>query len=439
MKISIAASILILLVAALFGVPNQKRLTVVRQSHAQLVAEAAQLGISLDPSNPAAPVRITKRGRANKEAEAKLAAAEFIAFAKEMEAIEKKGGPPDEAQQKRIMEIMDRMMSLDSAQLKILITELRASKELKDESRQGLITFSIMTLANDHPQAALALFTESADLFKDDGMGKHFVSSSLAKWAKNDPLAALEWVRKNSEKFPDLVTDDAKRSLISGAAVSDPRLAFKLIGELGIKETSSQISGIISAAMTAEDRTVVLGALREHLATISDEAARHNAANNAVVALARGVVKEGFEAGTKWLATANLSPAELESFASGLSSSDKKGESGQWIEWIGTTLPADKSRSSIRNIVRNWTRDDFQAAGKWLATAPAGPTKNTSIRSYAETVSHYEPETAAQWALTLPPGQDRDETLQEIYDNWPKNDAAAKQAASAFAKEHGLK
>jgi hypothetical protein len=270
-------------------------------------------------------------------------------------------------------------------------------------------------------------------------MGKHVVSSSLAKWAKDDPLAALEWVRKNSEKFPDLVIDDAKRGLISGVAMSDPKLAFKLIGELGIKETSSQISGIISAAMTAEDRTVVLGALREHLATISDEAARHNAANNAVVALARGVVKEGFEAGTKWLATANLSPAELESFASGLSSSDKKGESGKWIEWIGASLPADKGSNSIRNIVRNWTEDDYQAAGKWLATAPAGPTKNTSIRSYAETVSKYEPETAAQWALTLPPGQDRDETLQNIYENWPKNDAAAKEAAAAFAKEHGLK
>ena len=439
MKISITASVLILLVAALFGIPNQQRLALVRHGHAQLVAEAAQLGISLDPSNPADPVRITKRGRANKEAEAKLAAAEFIAFAKEMEAIEKKGGPPDEAQQKRIMEIMDRMMSLDSAQLKILITELRSSKELKDESRQGLITFSIMTLANDHPQAALALLTESADLLKDNGMGKHLVSSSLAKWAKDDPLAALEWVKKNSEKFPDLVTDEAKRSLISGAAVSDPKLAFKLIGELGIKDASSTISIVIGAAKTGEDRTLVLGALREHLATITDEAARHDVANDAVRSLASSVASEGFEAGTKWLATANLSPAELESFASGLSSSDKKGESGQWIEWIGTTLPADKSRSSIRNIVRNWTRDDFQAAGKWLATATAGPTKNTSIRSYAETVSEYEPETAAQWALTLPPGQDRDETLQEIYDNWPKNDDAAKQAAAAFAKEHGLK
>lgn len=439
MKISIAASIVILLVAALFGVPNQQRLVMVRASHAKLVAEAATLGIFLDSSNAADPVRITKRGRADREADARLAAAEFIAFAKEMEAIEKKGGPPDEAMQKRTMEMMDRMMSLDSAQLKILIAELRANKELKDETREGLISFAIMTLSNDHPQAALALLTESADLFKENGMGKHVVSSSLTKWANDDPLAALEWVRKNSGKFPDLITDDAKRGLISGAAVSDPKLAFKLIGELGIKETSSPVSEIIDAAKTAEDRTAVLGALREHLATIANEDTRQSAANNAVAALARSVVKEGFESGTKWIAAANLSPAELESFASALSYSDKKGETGQWIEWIGKNLPSEKSDDPIRNIVRNWTRDDFQAAGEWLTRAPEGPTKNTSVRSYAETVSKYEPETAGQWAMTLPPGKDRDQTLKRIYHNWPKGDDAAKQAAAAFAKEHGIK
>lgn len=436
MKISIAASILILLVAALFGVPNQQRLAVVRESHAKLVAEAAKLGISPDPSNAADPVRVTKRGRADREADARLAAAEFIAFAKEMEAIEKKGGPPDEAMQKRIMEMIDRMMSLDSAQLKILITEFRANKELKDETRQGLISFSIMTLANDHPQAALALFTESSDLFKDGGMGKHVVSSSLAKWAKDDPLAALEWVRKNSGKFPDLVTDDAKRGLISGAAVSDPKLAFKLIGELGIKEATSSISAIISAAKTAEDRTVVLGALREYLSTLNDEAALKNAGESASQALGHSLAEEGFQSATQWIDGSNITQAELEAVVSGLTGSVKAGESGQWIEWIGKILPSEKSDDPIRNIVRRWTQDDFQAAGEWLTTAPEGPAKNTSIRSYAETVSRYEPETAAQWALTLPPGKDREQTLKRIYQNWPESDAAAKEV---FKQQHGIK
>ncbi len=436
MKISIAASILILLVAALFGVPNHQRLATIRESHAKLVADAAQLGVSIDSDHPDDPVRITKRGREDKEADARAAATEFIAFAREMEAMQKKGGPPDEAMQKRIMEIMDRMMSLDSAQLKILIAEVRAAKDLKDEMRQGLIGFSIMTLSNDHPQAALALFTESSDLFTENGMGNHVISSSLAKWAKDDPLAAVEWVKKNSAKFPDLITDDAKRGLISGTAAQDPRLAFKLIGELGIKETSQSINGIILAAKTPEARTATLTALREHLATITDEKARTELSENAVRRFAQSMAEAGFEASTRWISESNFTPTELDSLASGLSGSVKSGETGKWIEWIGEKLPPDKADDSIRNLVNNWTRNDYQAAGTWLAAAPDGPTKNTAIRSYAGMVAEYEPETAAQWALTLPPGKDREQTLKTIYRNWPEDDTAAKEA---FKQKHGIK
>jgi hypothetical protein len=50
-----------------------------------------------------------------------------------METQKDKGGPPDEAGQKRILELMDRMMSLDTAQLKIVMAEIRASSELKDD------------------------------------------------------------------------------------------------------------------------------------------------------------------------------------------------------------------------------------------------------------------------------------------------------------------
>jgi hypothetical protein len=436
MKISIAAAILILAIAVSLGWRDHQRLVAVREHHTKLVAEAATLGIALDSTNPADPIRITKRERENREADAKLAAAELIAFAKEMEAMEKNGNSPDEAMQKRIMELMDRMMSLDSTQLKIVIAELRATADLKDETRNNLIGFSIMTLANDHPQAALALFTESSDLFKDSGMGNHVVSSSLAKWAKDDPMAALEWVRKNGERFPDLVTDDAKRGMISGTAVKDPKLAFQLIGELGLKDTSQAISGIMSAAKTPADRTATLGALRDHFATLPDEKARDEATAQSMGGLTRGLAQEGFTSATRWIDGANLSPTEFESITGGLSYFVKSDETGQWIEWLGEKLPPEKPNANIRNIVRNWTENDYQAAGKWLATAPDGPAKNASIRTYAETVSKYEPETAAQWAMTLPPGKDRDETLKRIHENWPKDDTAAKEA---FAKEHGIK
>jgi hypothetical protein len=436
MKISIAASILILLVAALLGFHGHQRLLGVRETHAKLAASASELGISIDPSRPEANVRITRRERVNKEADAKAAAAEFIAFAKELEGIEKNGRQPDEGQRKRIMELLDRMMSLDPSQLKILIAEVRAAKELKDQTREGLISFSIMTLANEHPQAALAMLTESSDLFKSEGMGTHVVSSSLAKWAKDDPLAALEWVRKNRDKFPDLITDDAKRGLITGTAIENPGLAFKLIGELDLKEGHQGISSITSAAKTPAECTATLAALREYLATLPDENEKKEHNNTAMNNFAGNLAREGFVAGSKWVSEANLTPAELESFTSGLQSSVKGGDSGKWIDWIGKNLPPEKAAERIEGLVGNWTRNDYQAAGKWLATAADGPAKNAAVRSYAVTVSSYEPATAAQWAMTLPAGKPREATLKRIYQNWPADDSAAKEA---FAKEHGFK
>ena len=436
MKISIAASILILLLAALFGFHGHHQLFTVRETHAKLVASAKQLGISIDPSRPDALVRITKSEREDKEADAKAAAVEFIAYAREMEANREKGVSTDVAQQKRQMEIMDRIMSLDSAQLKILIAEVSAAKDLMDDTRQGLIGFSIMTLANDHPQAALALLTESSDLFEGSPVGSHVISSSLAQWAKDDPLATLEWVRNNSAKFPDLITEGAKRGLISGTAIQDPKLAFKLIGELGLEDPSQVVTGIVRAATTSEQRTATLAALREHLANLKDEKARKDLSDSTVREFAQNISKEGFEAGSQWITAAGFTPAELESLAGGLIYSIKNGENGRWIEWIGENLPPQKAANKIESMVRGWTQSDFQAAGNWINSVPDGPTKNTAIRSYAETVSEYEPETATQWALTLPPGKDRDSTLNRIYENWPKDDPAAKEA---FKQQHGIK
>ncbi len=223
-----------------------------------------------------------------------------------------------------------------------------------------------MTLPNDHPQAALALLTESSDL----------------------------------------VTDDAKRGLISGTAVNDPKLAFQLIGELGLKDTSQAISSIMSAAKTPEERTATLAALRDHLVTLTDEKARNEATARSVGGLTRSLAQEGFASATQWVHGANLSPAELESVAGGLSHSAKSGETGQWIEWIGEKLPPE---NGLPPLLTDPPR-----------TLPSAPTP----RPFPSTNSK------------PPPGKDRDSTLKRIHDQWPKDDAAAKDA---FAKEHGIK
>jgi hypothetical protein len=333
------------------------------------------------------------------------------------------------------MDIMDRMMSLDSAQLKILIAEVRAAKDIKDETRGELIRLSLGMLAKDSPQTALALLIEMSDLFEGSRMDSELISYSLAQWAKDDPLAALEWVRNNSAKFPDLTTEGAKHGLISGTAIQDPKLAFKLIGDLSLEDPSFVVTEIVGAATTPEQRTATLAALREHLANLKDEKARKELSLSAVYEFAQNFGNEGFDSSSQWITSAGFTTAELEIFAECLTMNITE-ENGRWIEWIGENLPPRKAADKIESMVRGWTQTDFQAAANWINSVPDGPTKNTAIRSYAETVSEYEPETAAQWALTLPPGKDRDSTLNRIYENWPKDDPAAKEA---FKQQHGIK
>jgi hypothetical protein len=416
MKISIALSMLILAAAVSLRWHDGQRLAVVRENHTKLVAEAATFGISPDSARPAEAIRATRRERESKNMEAKAVAAAYIAFKKGQAHTDQE----KEARRAPAIDPTTRMLAFDSTQAQIFLDAIRDARDLSDEIRKDMIGDALMTLCDKHPQPVLALFTESFDLLKQDEYTcSRVISFSLDQWSGEDPKAACEWVRKNGGKFPELVTDDTKIDMLSGAARHDPRFAFKLIAELGIQNSSSALSEIGGSAETPHERTALLSALREHLTTLPDEKTRHETTGSLMYSFTDRLAGEGFTPATQWIASANLTPAELQGIAEDLSHSVKNSETGQWINWISEKLPAEKSEASIRELVGKWTERDYQAAGKWLATTPAGPTKNAAVRSYAETVSTSDPATATQWAMTLPPGPDRDATLKHIQDHSP--------------------
>ncbi len=436
MKISITIAVLILVLAAVLGWRDRRKLSSVTETHRALTEEAAALGLALGQEGSEGEVLVTKRAREDKDAEAKLAAKDFIAFALEMQSMKETGEQPDEAMQERIGVFMDRMLSLDAGQLKILIAEFRASTEMDDETRNGMTAFAIMTLANDHPEAALNLFIESQDILGEGMMGKHVLSNSLEKWASTDPDGALDWVRKNGEKHPDLITDDVKLGLVKGAATNSLKQGFDLIGELGLKNWDDAFGSLAQGLKTQEERTHYLTLLREFTET-GKEIGRESA-TPATSSLADGIVKDGFEAGSKWIFDNELSQKEIDGLLNRITYSTKGGDTGKWIEWMGENVSDDQRAKSISNTMRNWTRNDYRAAGEWLATAPEGDTKNAAVKSYAETVAEYDPATAAQWALTLPKGEQRSSTLRNIHSNMPDKTPEEKTARQTFQEQHGI-
>lgn len=435
MKISIALSALILMVASFFGWQDHTRLTTLRTTHETLVAEATALGVSPEFGPDGKPLPMTKRQRqavVDKAAVAKAFAAQLADFGKEMK--NHRGGDDDEEMQARVFAIIDQMMKLDPSQLKILVAELQARTDLDDDMREGIIGFAIMTLASDHPQAALALFTESSGKIKMRGMSEHVMRSSLAKWAETDSAGALEWVRKNASLHPDLVTDSTKMGLLQGTASQNPKLAFQLMDELGIKDRDMVGRDLADAARTPAERTAVLEALRDKVATM-DPALGQSLLNSVVRSLGMKAVGEGFEAGSAWLQSANLGESEKQALAVSFQYYSTKDDTGKWLSWMGSNLPAQLAESRVKDLVPEWTRQDYKAAGAWINGEPAGPAKNAAVSSYAATVAPFEPATAAQWALTLPAGEERQKLIDQIHTEWQKKDAAA---AAVFARQQGL-
>ncbi len=412
MKIRLAFTAMILATAAVLGWSNNQHLASAREAQTKLAAEAATLGIALDSSLPSAGGRVTKRGRERGGEDPQAIAADVFAMAKE-------SGLSKDAKSKRIREIVDRVMALDLPQLKSFCTTLCAAQDLTDESRQEILRACLSELADNRPQATLTLLTEVGDLLRVRNTFELPAYYAISGWARKEPIMAMDWLSKNGEKFPRLISDDLKISSLYSITPNDPQLALKAVGELNIQDKSRAIYQIGYAPKTPAARTRCLAAIHDYLATLPDEKSRKAATKGAMGGLSQSLESEGYAAATQWITREKFSPAELENLATEFQSFEKTDGAGVWIDWMSANLPASTSVGHIDKLVRKWTQADYPAAGKWLSTTPAGPTKNAAIRSYAETVSTVDPATATQWAMTLPPGPDRDATLKHIQDKNP--------------------
>jgi hypothetical protein len=427
MKISIAVSLLILAAGIGLGWHDRQQLAAFRTTQRQLAAEAAKLGVSPDAAQN--PIRTTKRERSSRTAAAKLSTAELIGLAKELERLNYLAN--FHAMDALRLRIYDSLSAMDSAGIKALLAETSTNPDLGEMPRMMLEFCCTTAFANDHPQAALEIFTSSPELFTTVG-GRSLVLTALVCLAKDNLPAALDWVRDHPQHY----ADDAKGEIISAVAEQDAPLAFRLITELDFKISEYAIGEMLNSPKTLEGKSAALAGLREYLATIPDEKARDEVAASSIGRLAEGMNRESFESATRWISGQNLTPQELGQFAKGLNIPIQNGEAGRWIEWLHQEIPSAKTDQKIQATVHQWTQNDHQAVSKWLGTLSEGPVRNTAIRGYAETIAPYQPETAAQWAVTLPPGKEREKTLGNIHRYWPENDPAGK---AAFARQHGIK
>jgi hypothetical protein len=442
MKTSLAITGLLLAGFAIMGWRQQAGFAGLREEQAALQVEAVALGLTLDDVADGEAPRPRRACRQRPERPPEDVNAVADAVVQLLRDI--KEGKLEQSGQSgvaRISEVFERLYQLDAAQVAVLLDEFRNSAELDDDARRNVIGFAILTLADTHPEAAVAVFAGAQDLLvtKDNSDGRRDVLRNLlGSWSAKDPLAALDWLQKNEPLDPDLRDPKATRALIAGAAQKDPALAFQLAGELEGREQALAAVEIVKTARTPAAQREMLTLLRDMAGTAEAEGEPAAAETYREVfgVLAKGMADQGYAATQAWLAAAKLDPAECGMLADKIASNKPTADTGTWLEWMGANLPPEKLTERISPLMTRWTDEDYAAAGAWLGTTPEGPVKDSAVADYASRVAHYDPASAAQWATTLPAGSRREAVLRTIHGEWQSRDPAA---AAAFAAKHGIK
>lgn len=430
MKRSIFISLLIMAVAAGLGWKIDRQLAAARTDEKRLAAEVKRLGVS---GGDAQPNRSAKRGRPDRDAEAKQLAIDYNTEAKKWESV----AIMDKATEARYVEMHRRIEALDSVRLKAFVTDVLINKDVHEIMRAERAVKLLPLLAKKDPRGALGLFKEHHAAIGISPGAWNVIPECLGAWAKNDPFAAMEWITENAVEFPRAM-EQSSGNIFRSAAQKDPELAFSLVEHLRLdsRKARDALIMIVAAAKSDEELNNTLAAFRRFRNANEVNKEFSQAANETFGYLCWGFKDKSFEETTRWFDNANLSSWERDSFCSRMLTSYEGDEHAQWIEWLGANFSQDSDSSHIMDMMGSWTYKDYEAAGKWLASAPEGPARNTAIRGYAQTVFKHDPETAMQWIMTLPPGKNRDFTLKTIHMNWPKDDPAGKEA---FALEHGIK
>ncbi len=434
MRFPIAITLTIIVATALAGWRNHGQLASANLTYQQLRQQARAMGIKESASQN--PSKRTRSHQPRRLDTASLATG-LIAFASELDTLPKSSDTKslDERNQS-MLDWQRRLLAFDPAAMKNLIAEIHTTPDLNEENRLELLDMVLQTFAESHPQAALELLADSPNLLKNPEVRGYAAYVALLRGMEIDPAACTAWYRNHSELFPGDLAGRVTERLMRRTSLTNPKLAFQLIDELGVQDHNFAVGMITNPAKTSAQRDATLAAFRDYLTTIEDPKLRETLAFEGISSMITTAFFDGVDNGIQVIGNGSFTHEEIESYVSRVGFDISRNGAGKWIDWLAKEIPTPNVTTQvIPRLFGEWTMKDYQAAGEWLTASEDSPMKTATSAVYANALADRHPATAAQWALALPAGENRDQLLPRIYQSWLKADPAA---AATFADQNGI-
>jgi hypothetical protein len=290
-------------------------------------------------------------------------------------------------------------------------TPVIRSDVLEDDQIDALLCWRAYTkLAAVDPAAALRL-TERGQIKESSGDLINLITTSLQRWAKNDPESAVRWGKAQADRLP-LGINHAHMAL-EALARDDMAGAWAMARSEGIDPT--QAMAYISRATTSRaDCDAFMAEL-----TALQANAPHGFVGGANQYYENMAVKLAHSAGfdearsflEKWASPLEWrDQAALAAVKTSISrTQDPRSDSA--ADWLIAFAPETRRRQVVESLVSAWADEDFAQPAAWLQRHAGTPWHDAGLAALCQKIAPFDPEAAAEWARAINDPALRDKAL----------------------------
>ena len=280
----------------------------------------------------------------------------------------------------------------------------------------------IYAWAGFDPKAALKFVDENANsrsIRKND-----LLNPLVASWASQDPDATLEWINELPENERSI---QLLAGLMEGWATKDPYAAAEYLQ---------------ANVEPGKDREKLAGEIASHLFKQNPNDAAKWAESQSDL----GFRAEAFEElAEDW---ASVDPNSLAGWLGDHAEEDYSAEAFQDLAraWVSQDPSAATAyfenlpdgtvkETGIYEMAVTWGKDDLGALGEWLNGLPDSNVTDQGVKAYVNRLAKDSPQAAIDSALSITGDEVRNETVQNLGQNWFRQDP---EAATAWASANGV-
>ncbi len=234
----------------------------------------------------------------------------------------------------------------------------------------------------------------------------------LSTWAGNDPAAAERWALANHEGDGP---NPHMAAVIAGVAANDVNEALRMAQAMPQSRERGNAVESISRALFLQG----IDAAMAFPSSIADEHLR----GGFVAEIAERLVEKDIQKAADWIASMEQGAIQSRA-AREVSEAMAREDVTAAAAWVKTLQP-EAQVEAARGVIDRMSSQDIAATAQWVSTLAGTPNYDRAVEAFVWSCNSRAPEQSAAWIQGISDPRQQQRTYHRMLGEWARSDAAA--------------